>query len=666
MPAPPQGQTCARCSAPISTSAPEGLCPACVLTSAASAFTLSAPAAASFPAPELASYEILEVIGQGGMGIVYQARQKRLNRVVALKVILAGALASQKEVRRFEVEAQAVARLRHPNIVAIHEVGWENGHHFFSMEFVEGKSLADAFRARTLSLPQAAALIRKVAEAVHYAHQQGILHRDLKPANILIDEKGEPRITDFGLARQLHLESDLTVTGAIIGTPSYMPPEQARGEARQLTIPSDVYSLGAILYEALTGRPPFRADTLLETLRQVVEIPPAAPRLLNPKIPRDLEVIALKCLRKEPAARYASAGELADDLQRFHNAEPIHARPIGMLERNVSWLRRNRLSAAALTAAAFLLILLSTAAFLFRNDLLQSNVASASLAARIITSYLHEMSQPVLQLAADPAFQRLVSQRDTNAIRQLLHHHSQSLSLTDTRSNVVGNWVLMAPNGDTIVRQPDSPDFRLDTRAGRDYFRGAVQLFETGRTREPHFSRVYKSVEDQFFKIGLSTPVPNPENPAALSGVLCLMLKTDSTESQRLQLNDPRQKTVLFGRWDEFPGQEITPGAPIKWVIWLHPQFRAGDPAIAVTREMPFEGRTRSSFHFDPAAKIYKPYRGPWLAGFAQVPGAPFVVLVQSRDWVGVFFLTALICTLLVGALFEGSRLWRKYRSPTV
>jgi serine/threonine protein kinase len=252
------------------------------------------PPEAEFPdlaPPEFANYEVLEVIGHGGMGIVYKARQRNTERIVALKVILTGALAGETEVRRFRREAQAVAKLRHPNIVTLFEVGHENGQHFYSMEYVEGESLLEKVRRNGLGAEEAARILRKVSEAVEAAHQEGILHRDLKPANILIDKRGEPRITDFGLAQQRVMRTDLTRTGMVLGTPSYMPPEQATGKTREIGVCSDVYSLGATLYEALTGRPPFQAESAIETLRQVVEIPPAAPRLLNPKLPRDLEVI---------------------------------------------------------------------------------------------------------------------------------------------------------------------------------------------------------------------------------------------------------------------------------------------------------------------------------------------------------------------------------------
>ena len=301
-------------------------------------------------------YELLEEIARGGMGVVYKARQVTLNRVVALKMILAGHLASPDDVKRFHTEAEAAANLQHPNIVAIHEVGEHEGQHYFSMDYVEGRSLADLVRANPPSAKQAAAYVRSIAQAIQYAHEQGTLHRDLKPSNVLIDRHNQPRVTDFGLARRIEGGSDLTNTGQILGTPSYMPPEQAAGNRGQVGPASDVYSLGAILYELVAGRPPFRAETPLETLLQVLGQEPVAPRLLNPKLPRDLETICLKCLRKEQAKRYLSASELAADLGRFLAGEAILARRIGVGERAVKWAKR-RPAVAAMIGVTVLALL---------------------------------------------------------------------------------------------------------------------------------------------------------------------------------------------------------------------------------------------------------------------------------------------------------------------
>lgn len=286
-------------------------------------------------------YELIEVIARGGMGVVYRARQVSLDRVVALKLILAGQFASDEEVERFRREAQAAASLQHANIVAIHEVGEHDGQQYLSMAYVDGQSLAEIIRERPLPAVRAARYVRTVARAVEYAHRQGTLHRDLKPANILIDGDDQPRITDFGLARRVDAGSDLTKSGQILGSPSYMPPEQASGKSGAVGPCSDVYSLGAILYDLVTGRPPFKAATTTDTLLHVVQSEPVSPRTLNPKVPRDLETICLKCLEKEPQRRYRSAGELSEELGRFLAGEPIQARPVSLPGRIWRWCRRN-------------------------------------------------------------------------------------------------------------------------------------------------------------------------------------------------------------------------------------------------------------------------------------------------------------------------------------
>ena len=300
------------------------------------------------------------------MGVVYRARQISLNRIVAIKMILGGHLANAAEMQRFRAEAETAAHLQHPNIVAIHEVGEHAGQPFFSMDLVEGRNLAQMARDERLPSRMAAGYLKTITEAVQYAHSRGVLHRDLKPSNILIDETDQPLITDFGLAKRLASDSQcstfnpqLTQTGQVLGSPSFIPPEQAAGRKGAIGPASDVYSLGAILYHLLTARPPFVAETLTQTLRLVAETEPVSPRLLNASVPRDLETICLKCLEKDPKRRYATAQELAEDLNRFLRDEPIQARPVGQAERFWRWCRRNR--ALAETGAAVLLLLLAVA-----------------------------------------------------------------------------------------------------------------------------------------------------------------------------------------------------------------------------------------------------------------------------------------------------------------
>ncbi len=301
-------------------------------------------------------YELLEEIARGGMGVVYKARQVKLNRPVALKMILAGQFASDADVQRFHTEAESAAQLDHPGIVPVFEVGEHEGHHYFSMGLVDGDSLAAQIADGPLPPKKAAEFARRVAEAIQYAHDKGVIHRDLKPANVLIDRDEQPRVTDFGLAKKVQGDSNLTGTGQILGTPSYMPPEQAAGRISEVRETADVYSLGAILYATLTGRPPFQADNPLDTVMQVIERDPVCPRTLNPAVPLDLETICLKCLEKDRRKRYGSAGELAEELRRYLEGQPILARPVGRVERGWRWCRRNPVVASLLFAVAASLV----------------------------------------------------------------------------------------------------------------------------------------------------------------------------------------------------------------------------------------------------------------------------------------------------------------------
>ena len=300
----------------------------------------------SFDLPRIRGYEVQEVLGRGGMGVVYKARHLGLKRAVALKMLLTGAYARPEELERFLREAEAVAGLRHVNIVQVYDVGDLNGRPYFTMEFVEGGSLAQKLVGTPQPAHEAAIMIATLAEAIQVAHVSGIIHRDLKPANILLTSDGTPKITDFGLARRLEQAAGLTLSGAALGTPSYMAPEQAQGQRDAIGPAADVYALGAILYEMLTGRPPFRAETAAATVQQLLADDPVAPSRLNSQVPRELETICLKCLHKEPKRRYASAAALAEDLRRFGRGEPIAARPVGRLERTVRWARRRPMAAA--------------------------------------------------------------------------------------------------------------------------------------------------------------------------------------------------------------------------------------------------------------------------------------------------------------------------------
>ncbi len=347
----PTPGTCANCGAPLTGDARKGFCPKCLFSQAQSGpfdFKLEG---------DLGDYELLEEISRGGMGVVYRARQRSLDRVVALKRMVFGPASNPELVKRFRTEATSAAALQHPNIVAIHEVGVHEGQHFFVMDYVEGQSLARLVGNQPLPARRAASYLKTIAEAVHYAHERGILHRDLKPSNVLIDAEDQLHVVDFGLARRLEGDSELTVTGQVLGSPNYLPPEQATAQRGRVSRRTDVYGLGATLYHLLTGRPPFQAESLAQTLDSVLHTEPVGPHLLNPSVPRDLETICLKCLEKEPSRRYLTAQALADELGRFLANEPIHARPLGPAGRVWRWCRRKP-QVASLAAAVIVTFLL--------------------------------------------------------------------------------------------------------------------------------------------------------------------------------------------------------------------------------------------------------------------------------------------------------------------
>jgi WD40 repeat protein len=345
------------------------------------------------PGVVIKGYEVLRELGRGGMGVVYQARHLRLNRVVALKMILAGSHAGEQDLLRFLGEAEAVGALQHPHIVQLFDFGQHQGLPYFTLEFVSGGSLADKLQGTPLTPREAARVVEQLARGMAYAHERGIVHRDLKPQNVLLAEDGTPKITDFGLAKRVEVGTGLTATGAVMGTPSYMAPEQAGGKSKQVGPPADIYALGAILYECLTGRPPFRAATLHETLSQVVRDEPAAVRQLQPGVPADLQTICHKCLQKEPGKRYASAADLAEDLRRFQAGDSIQARPVGRLERSWKWARRTPAVAVSVVAVTLSLLAATVVSAIFGLRAEQARQAEAE----------HALSEATAKQEADRA-----------------------------------------------------------------------------------------------------------------------------------------------------------------------------------------------------------------------------------------------------------------------
>jgi serine/threonine-protein kinase len=377
--------------------------------------------------PAIAGYEILEELGRGGMGVVYKAWQVRGKRLVALKMILAGEHAGPEAVARFRTEAEAAARLVHPHIVQVHEIGEQGGLPFFSLEFVDGGSLAAKLDGTPLPTRKAAELVLLLARAVEEAHRRGVIHRDLKPANILLTADGQPKITDFGLAKLLVGGVEQTRSGAILGTPSYMAPEQAEGNRIAVGPATDIYALGAILYECLTGRPPFKAESPVDTVVQVVSQEPVPPHHLQPKTPKDLETICLKCLHKQPNKRYATAADLADDLQRFLSDQPIRARPVSQAEKAFRWCRRNPLP-AGLAAALGLVLLLG---FVLVTHLWLRAIAHAAVAAREKTEA--EQQRTLAEAHAADALRR---QQQALAAQRRARQ-----ALDDMSSTVVQDWL---------------------------------------------------------------------------------------------------------------------------------------------------------------------------------------------------------------------------------
>jgi serine/threonine protein kinase/Tfp pilus assembly protein PilF len=364
-------RACGKCGSRLFAGALDGVCSVCLLKTCLGVLTESWPAGSVHSAGILSDfddYELLEEIGRGGQGIVYRARQKSLDRTVALKVIGLGPAymaATKAHFERFRLEAKAAASLNHPCIVPIYEVGERKGCCYFSMGLVEGRQLDQVIRREPMAFRRAAELIAKLARALHYAHEHGILHRDIKPGNILLDEKGEPHLTDFGLARFVETESDVTRTAEVLGTPSYMAPEQAVGNNAAVSSATDVYGLGAVLYQLLTGHPPFAGGTTYETIRLLQEIEPRQPRVWNPKVDRDLSTICLKCLEKNPKRRYSSALALAEDLDRWLKHEPIRARRIGVFTRGKKWVRRN--PSIAVMAAMLLALAVPLAVMIWKT-----------------------------------------------------------------------------------------------------------------------------------------------------------------------------------------------------------------------------------------------------------------------------------------------------------
>jgi serine/threonine-protein kinase len=670
--------SCPRCGNTLPADAPAGLCPHCLLRGALRAAPAADPEATqavtarSAPADTVAvtafprrvsDYELLERIASGGMGVVYKARQLSVNRVVALKMIIGGQLATEAEVLRFHAEAEAAAHLDHPNIVAIYEVGEHEGRHYFTMKYIDGGNLASQI-GRFRDDPLAAArLLAECAAAVHYGHRRGILHRDLKPGNILLDQEGNPHVSDFGLAKRMDAGSGLTQSGTVLGTPAYMAPEQAAGHAKDITIAADVYSLGAILYEMLTGGPPFNGQSPHETIRLVMEQQPARPRVTNPKVDRDLETICLKCLDKDRRLRYRSAEELADELRRYVNGEPIKARPSGRVGRVWRWSRRNPL-AASVTVVGATLLLFTTAGAVYvaraqvsarEQDVLQSNAYAADWIAGTALLQLRDYCAAVERTAAEqrqalagvarsgptPA-DRAAGETVCHGLFDRYNEPGSGLRRPGDAKLAFDSVFVQGTDGLTRGRWPPPPDpqgyyaLRFDTR---DYFRGAARLAATGSPRA-FVSAAFRSRADTMHKIGISRPIL-ADDGRTLLGVLVATVATDPTFGSQ-NFNDRSRLAALVAREEDDPG--APPGSPPHHVMLLHdglkhgqfvpvdsPAVRSVGPDDAADQLQLPRRRERPVLDSDYHDPVGGPFAGRWLAAFAPVGNTHLVVIVQTR-----------------------------------
>ena len=625
-------------------------------------------------------YEVLKEIGRGGMGIVYKANQKRLNRTVAIKTIIDGALASESLVKRFRREAQAVAKLQHPNIITVHEVGEKEGHYFFSMDYVEGRSLADLVHDDSISPTQAAHFLKTVAEAIHYAHQRRILHGDLKPGNILLDQQGKPYVTDFGLAKRLG--EDTRQSGAVEGTADYMAPEQAAG-GEELTTASDVYGLGAVLYSLLTLKPPFRGETLQETLRLVQDEIPKPPRALNLGIDHDLEAVCLKCLSKDRDQRYGSADALAEDLARYLTREETTARPWSRRVRFTRWCQRNPAVTSLVGAIALISMLAVTMALFVANArkeaqleaALQSNSFAAKDLATTALLQLRSLSRPVETAAADPRLAVLLANDDRNGLQQILSDICSGSAIpfmTCYTMDRDGIMVAHAPLGNVIGQG----------FSWRDHFQGAKRHGVAGYSRLVHISLVYRGRSDNLYKFAISAPILDRGNN--FLGVIATSVTTDATMGL-VHVTDPRRIWGFIAPIDVDSPEDDPRSVLGKYVILSHPAYRRGIPAV----EFPDGSRVAAQLerdhakeldlpdsslilppngdYRDPVASVDEEYEGRWIAGFAPIGNTGFVVIVQQRfEDVGgldssvlwnLAFWTVLISFLAISIV--GMVLWR-------
>ena len=597
----------------------------------------------SFPCA-FGSYELLQELGRGGMGIVFKARDTKVGRIVALKMIHGGRLASREDKERFRIEVEATASLDHPLVVPIYEVGESGGQPYFTTKFMEGGSL-DARLDEFRSDPRAAArLVASAARTVHHAHQRGLMHRDLKPANLLIDAEGRPHVTDFGLALRTDADKRLTTDGTVVGTASYMAPEQARGD-RKLTTAVDIYALGAILYEILSGSVPFAGDSPVATLQLVLEKDPLAPSSLDPGVNRDLEKVCLKCLEKDPNRRYGSAEALAEDLERWLEGQPVVARPVGTAGRAWRWCRRHPAAAAlaAVTALLSLGVLLAVLQGYSRAEAERRQLeSSAQTVAKYFSDQWEAWGQTVTRTAANPELIRTLEHYEglssksplpsdpvltaARAEIQLLLKKYQQEYKDPFRTRVTEDrvfyypfdaWHAHDPNGvllahsmlpgDPIPTQtPGSVDW-----GQRDYIRGHGPFPRQGAL---YVSKLYEStVRYRLDKLAFSSPVFSLDAKPRLVGYLAASITTNADPGLRLL---PKEFTAFVVGPAE--------GSAGGFKVILHPQYRHG--AAAVKAQAPDLGRTRVTYP-DPFDQ-----ERSYPTAFSKIGETPLIIVVQKKN----------------------------------
>jgi serine/threonine-protein kinase len=623
-------------------------------------------------------FQQIEYIGQGGMGVVYKAYEKNFERWVALKFIYPSHLTNSADRERFRAETQSMAKLKHPNIVTVHETGEYQGRPYFVMDLIEGETLNSRVKEFLDRPRETAALMETVALAVHHAHQRRILHNDLKPGNILLDREGQPHITDFGLARRSGDDVNVSApeaaerarssrsaeepeeqqpttasemcglgaTGAIEGTASYMSPEQAEG--KELTTASDVYGLGAILYTLLTGAPPFRGGTVQQTLRLVGTEVPKPPRILNPNSDATLEAICLKCLSKNKNQRYPSASGLAQEFARYRLGSETKARPWNRRERVVNWCRRNVVEAGLVAAVIaiwiFAVVMALSVAQARKADLRQATLNGVSFAARDLATtallQLRLLGRNVDIATADPRLAALLLQNDRAGLQRLLADICEGQPIPFKTCYIINRDGVMVAHV-PIAEQMIGRDF-----SWRNHFQAARALGLRGIRGSVHISRVYRGKSDGFYKFAVTAPILDQRND--FLGTVATSIITDASMGLVI-LHENKRKAALVAPTDIDSPEAIGAKTTDQYVIAYHPGYRKGVVPVRFpySRKFKMPANESANEHFqladskveippddgyiDPASAVAPEYGGRWIAGFAPVGNTGFVVVVQQR-----------------------------------